>query len=63
LALYILSVPVEEKGYKNTINLPDWLNNHNKNYKMRKSLENGRILLFPAGSSSPENRNNICNPV
>jgi hypothetical protein len=54
---------VEEKGYKNMINLPDWLNNQNKNYKMRKSLENGRILLFPAGSFSPENRNNMSNPV
>jgi hypothetical protein len=48
---------VEEKGYKNMINLPDWLNIHNKIIKCENGLKNRGIILFPAGSFSPENRN------
>jgi hypothetical protein len=48
LALYIPSVPVEEKGYKKMINLPDWVTIRRIIIKFKKSFENGRISLFPA---------------
>jgi len=39
---------VEEKGYKNMINLPDWATIDKIIIKFKKSFENGRISLFPA---------------
>jgi len=48
LALYIPSAPVEEKGYKNMINLPDWVTIRKIIIKFKKSFENGKISLFPA---------------
>ena len=39
------SAPVEEKGYKNMINLPDWQNIHNIIIKCENRLKNRRIIL------------------
>jgi hypothetical protein len=38
--------PVETKGYKNIVNLPDWLVSHNISIKSEKPYQNGRIYLF-----------------
>ena len=56
MVLYIPSAPVEEKGYKSMINLPDWLNIHNKIIKIRKSFENRRFFLFPTCPFSEVNK-------
>jgi hypothetical protein len=45
LVLYIPSAPVEEKGYKSIMNLPDWVNIHNIFIKSEKQFENGIIYL------------------
>jgi hypothetical protein len=45
LVLNISSVPVEEKGYKSIMNLPDWVNIRNIIIKSEKRFENGRIYL------------------
>lgn len=38
--------PVEAKGYKNIVNLPDWLFQHNISVKSEKPYQNGRIYLL-----------------
>jgi len=38
--------PVETKGYKNIVKLPDWLRNHSIPIKSEKPYQNGRIYLL-----------------
>ena len=38
--------PVETKGYKNIVNLPDWLGSHNISVKSEKPYQNGKIYLL-----------------
>jgi len=45
LVLFISSAPVEGKGYKSVMNLPDWVNIRNIFIKSEKRFENGRIYL------------------
>jgi hypothetical protein len=40
MGVYIPSAPVEEKGYKRMINLPDWLNMQNIFIKFKNSGKN-----------------------
>jgi hypothetical protein len=63
LALYIPSAPVEEKGYKNMINLPDWVIIRKIIIKFKKSFENGRISLFPACPFFKGDMDDVHNPV
>lgn len=44
MGVYIPSAPVEEKGYKRMINLPDWLNIQNKFIKFKNSGKIGGIF-------------------
>ena len=46
MGLYIPSAPVEEKGYKSMINLPDWLNIHNIIIKFKNRLKTGEFFSF-----------------
>ncbi len=39
-------IPVEIKGYKNILDLPDWLNKHGIRVKSEKSYQDGRIYLL-----------------
>jgi hypothetical protein len=39
------SAPVEEKGYKSMINLPDWQNIHNLIIKFENRLKTGEFFL------------------
>jgi hypothetical protein len=43
MGVYIPSAPVEEKGYKRMINLPDWLNIHNIFIKLKNGAKTKRI--------------------
>jgi len=54
---------VEEKGYKNMINLPDWLNIHNKIIKFENRLETGELFADTITPFSKKNRNDMQNPV
>ena len=49
MGVYIPSAPVEEKGYKRMINLPDWLNIQNIFIKLKNSGKIGVIFLFIMG--------------
>jgi hypothetical protein len=44
MGVYIQSAPVEEKGYKRMINLPDWLNMQNKFIKFKNRGNIGGIF-------------------
>jgi len=43
LGLYISSAPVEGKGYKRILKLPDWLNNQHNMIKSPKQYAGSRI--------------------
>ena len=45
--------PVEIKGYKNIVKLPDWLFQHNISVKSEKPYQNGRIYLLESCPFSP----------
>jgi hypothetical protein len=47
IALNMAPAPVEEKGYKSMINLPDWISVSYFISKFQKSFENERILSWP----------------
>jgi hypothetical protein len=49
MGVYIPSVPVEEKGYKRMINLPDWLNIQNIFIKLKNSGKNRVIFSVIMG--------------
>jgi hypothetical protein len=41
-----MGVPVETKGYKNIVNLPDWLKSHSIFIKFKKSYVNGFLYTL-----------------
>jgi P4 family phage/plasmid primase-like protien len=49
--------PVEMKGYKNILDLPDWLNEHGIAVKSEKPYQDGRIYLLDTCPFSPAHKN------
>jgi len=41
MALYMAPAPVEEKGYKSMINLPDWISVSSLNVNFKNRLKTG----------------------
>jgi hypothetical protein len=52
IARYILSAPLEEKGYKCIINLPDWQNKQKNIIKSKKTARRSGIFLSVPCSGS-----------
>ena len=48
--------PVETKGYKNIVKLPDWLFQHNIFVKSEKPYQNGRIYLLESCPFSSDHK-------
>jgi P4 family phage/plasmid primase-like protien len=51
-----VETPVEMKGYKNILHLPDWLNDHGILVKSEKPYKDGRIYLLDTCPFSPAHK-------